>query len=111
MALQNGARDADVPHHGDGDDQTVETSLNEEQADCLLEHSARLRSLKQAQDVFKEMRGALGASLMETVRRVMHTGRKRFTTLVQGDKNVLQEMHAGLEAEEAIYRRDRVAFQ
>ncbi|MDA8583720.1 hypothetical protein N9L68_05785 [bacterium] len=26
-ALQNGARDADVPHHGDGDDQSVKASL------------------------------------------------------------------------------------
>ena len=57
------------------------------------------------------MGGALVASLMETVRRVMHTGRERFTTLVQVDENVLQEMHAGLEAEEAICRRDRFAFQ
>ena len=77
----------------------------------MLEHSARLRSLKQAQDLFKEMCGALGASLMETVRRVMYVERKRFATMVQVDENVLQEMHAGLEAEEAIYRRDRVEFQ
>lgn len=38
-------------------------------------------------------------------------GTKRFTTLMRGDENVLQEMRAGLEVEEAIYRRDRVEFQ
>ena len=31
--------------------------------------------------------------------------------MVQVDDHVLQETHAGLEAEEAIYRRDRVEFQ
>ena len=48
---------------------------------------------------------------MEAVRRVMHTERERFTRLVQSHENVLQEMRAGLEAEEAIYRRDRFEFQ
>ena len=90
-ALQNGVRDADVPHHGDGDVQTAKASMNEEQADSVLEHSTRLRSLKQAQDIFKELGGALGASLMETVSRVMHTENKRFNTRLRGDENVLQE--------------------
>jgi len=90
-ALQNGVRDADVPHHGDGDVQIAKASMHEEQADSVLEHSTRLRSLKQAQDIFKELGGALGASLMETVSRVMHTETKRFTTLLRGDENVLQE--------------------
>ena len=110
-AHHNGACDVDVPPHGDGDDQIREASLNDEQADSVLGHSARLRSLKQAQDIFKELGGALGASLMEAVSRVMHTETKRFTTLMKGDENVLQEMRAGLEAEEAIYRRERVEFQ
>ena len=85
--------------------------MNDEQADSVLGHSARLRSLKQAQDIFKELGGALGASLMEAVSRVMHTETKRFITLMQGDENVVQEVRAGLEAEEAISRRERVKFQ
>ena len=44
-ALQKGARDADVPHHGDGDVQIAKASTNEEQADAALGHSTRLRSL------------------------------------------------------------------
>ena len=40
--LQNGARDADVSRHGDGDDQIAKASLNAEQADSVLEHSTRL---------------------------------------------------------------------
>ena len=61
--------------------------------------------------MFKDVGGAVGASLMDTVSRVTHNGTKRFTTLMRGDENVLQEMRAGLEAEEAIYRRERVEFQ
>ena len=58
------------------DEQSAETSLNEEQADYLLEHSARLRSLKQVQDLFKDMGGALGVPLMVIVFRVMQIERK-----------------------------------
>ena len=79
------------PHHGDGDVQTAIASMNEEQADSVLEHSTRLRSLKQAQDIFKEVGGSMGASLMETVSRVMHIENKRFNTLFRSDVNVLQE--------------------
>ena len=44
---------------------------------------------------------------MEAVSRAMHTETKRLTTLLRGDENVLQEMRAGLEAEEATYRREK----
>ena len=110
-AIQNNASDADVSRHGDGDAQIVKLSLDAEQADAAVEHSNRLRSLKHAQDIFKDVGGALGASLLDTVGRVMHTETKRFNILMRGDEKVLQEMRAGLEAEEAMYRRGRREFQ
>ena len=109
--LKHGVPEVDVPHHGDGDDQMRKESLNGEQADAVIEHSTRLQSLKQAQDIFKEVGGALGASLNDTVRRVIHTEIKRFNERMRADKGVCQELRAGLEAEEACYRRARVEFQ
>ena len=47
---------------------------------------------------------------MEAVSRVTPAETQRFTTRLRGDENVLQEMRAGLEAEEAIYRRERLEF-
>ena len=110
-AIQKHASDADVSRHGDGDAQTVKLSLDAEQADVAVEHSNRLRSLKQARDIFKDIGGALGASLLDTVGRVMHTETKRINILMRGDQKVLQEMRAGLAAEEAMYRRGRLEFQ
>ena len=110
-AIQNHASDADVSRHGDGDAQTVKLSLDAEQADVAVEHSNRLRSLKQARDIFKDIGGALGASLLDTVGRVMHTETKRFNILMRGEEKVLEEMRAGLEAEEAMFRRGRLEFQ
>ena len=48
---------------------------------------------------------------MDTVNRVMNTETKRFTTIMRCEENVVQEMHAGLKAEEALYRRERLEFQ
>ena len=102
---------ADVSSHGDGDDQIMKATLNADQADSLLGHSTRLRSLKQAQDIFKDLGGVLGVSLRDTLSRVMHNETKRFNTLMRCDDTVLKEMRAGLEAEEEQYRRERLEFQ
>ena len=110
-AVQNNASDADVSRHGDGDAQMVMLGLDAEHADIALEHSNRLRSLRHAQDIFQDIGGPLGASMLDTVSRVMHTETKRFNTLMRGEEKVHQEMRAALEAEEAIYRRDRLEFQ
>ena len=86
-------------------------SLNDEQADPVIDHSPRLRSLKQAQEILKVVGGASGASLHNTVNRVIRSETKRFNTRMRADKGVCQEVRAGLEAEEACYRRARVEFQ
>ena len=109
-ALQNGG-DADVSHHGDGDDKTATTTPNLEQSASLLEHSSRLRSLKHATEIFKELGGTMGASLRDTVSRVMEKETRRFTRLLREDDTVLQEMRAGLDAEEAQFQRQRLEFQ
>ena len=43
--LKHGVPEVDVPHHGDGDDQMRTGSMNEEQADKVIEHSTRAQSL------------------------------------------------------------------
>ncbi len=105
-----------TPHHGDGDVGEVVArdpgeSLSAEQADALLGHSSRLQALDQAKGILDGLGGALGASLGETVSRVMRVETKRFRERMQGDALVDKEMRASLEAEEARYRRERLHFQ
>ena len=76
----------------------------------MLEQSARLRSLKHARDIFKDMGGVLGASLVDTVNRVMSAETKRASALV-GSEKVYHELRAGLEVEEATFRQARLEFQ
>ena len=65
-------------NHGDGDDQMRRESLTDAQAGAVIEHSSRLRSLRQAQEIFTDIGGALGASLNDTVNKVIHLESKRF---------------------------------
>ena len=77
--------EVDAPRHGDGGDQTRKASLNDEQADAAIEQSNRLRSLKQAIQLFKEVGGSLGASLTDTVDHVLHIEHKRFSIMMRAD--------------------------
>ena len=105
-----------VPHHGDGDVGEVVArdpgeSLSAEQADALLGHSSRLQALDQAKGILNGLGGSLGASLRDTVSRVIRVETKRFRARMHGDALVAKEMRASLEAEEARYRSDRLRFQ
>ena len=100
-------RDSD----GGDDGANVKRSLSGELADAFVEHSARLRSLKEAQDIFKDIGGTMGASLKDTVSRVMHMETKRIATRMRGDERVYQDLRTWLEAEEESFRRERLAFQ
>ena len=51
-----------APHHGDGDDQMKKENLSNEQADAVIEKKSRLRFLRHAQEILKEVGGATGAS-------------------------------------------------
>ena len=102
---------SDPPNHGDGDGQMRKERLTDAQAGAVIEHSSRLRSLRQAQDIFTEIGGALGASLNDTLNRVISSEQKRFGAMMRCDAAVCQEVFAGLQAEEASMRRARVEFQ
>ena len=111
-------------HHGGGDESSRHgdggvissvvprgESLSAEQATSLLEHSGRLQSLQQAKDILKNLGGALGDSLTNTVDRVIHGETKKYRQRIRGDALVDKEMRASLEAEEKRYRHQRAEFQ
>ena len=91
--------------HGDG------VGLSVEQADVVIEHSVRLNSLKEAKGLVANVRGVVGASLTDTLNRVMHMETKRFNKRNRTDPAVQQEMKALIDAEETKFRRDRADLQ
>ena len=93
---------------GDGGRET----LSGEQAYVLLQHSTRLQSLEQAKKIVKGFGGSLGDSLSVTMDHVMHTEMKRYRQRVSGCSAVVEkELRESLEAEEELYRKQRVALQ
>ena len=59
----------------------------------------RLTSLKEAKALLGNIGGVVGASLTNTVNRVMHMETKRFNKRNRTDPAVQQEMKALLDAE------------
>ena len=97
--LKHGELGKDVPYRGCGSDQMDEESLSVRQADAAIEHTNRVRSLRNAQDIVKKMGGSLGASLNDTLNRVINREQKRFKAMMRSDAEVCQEVFQGLEAE------------
>ena len=86
--LNHGELEKDVPHRGCGSNQMEEESLSVTQADAAIEHSTRVRSLKHAQDIVKKVGGALGASLNDTLNRVINFEHKRFYAMMRCNSEV-----------------------
>ena len=105
-----GGDDTVATSHGDGGGGDGE-SLSVEQVSTLHEHSARFQSLQEAKRILESIGGALGASLSNTVGKVMHNEQKRFRQRIDGDAAVEKAMRTTAEAEEAEARRQRAEFQ
>ena len=88
-----------------------EESFSVTQDDAAIEHTHRVRSLRQAQNIVRDVGGVVGAALNDTLSRVISSEQKRFGAMMRSDAAVCQEVFAGLEAEEALMRRARVEFQ
>ena len=65
-----------------------EESLSVTQGDTAIEHTNRVRSLRNAQDTVKEVGGAWGASLNDTLNRVINREQKRFKAMMRSDAEV-----------------------
>ena len=105
------AADKDAQHHGGGGTALGKSeTLDEEVLDMTFEQTTRLRQLKEADAIFKELGGALGVSLRNTVSQVVNSENKRFVVLMKQDKRVCSELYEGMQAEEARYRLARVDY-
>ena len=77
----------------------------------MIEQSARMGILHEAKKVIANLGGAVGASLINTVNRVIHWESKRFKELNNNDPEVLRCMQRVLDAEEEKMRRDRAELK
>ena len=108
-------------HHGNGEGQSgasgeicihgVGATLSEDQVSDLQEQSSRFQTLHQAETLCKEVSGAVGVQLCETIQRVRRREEKSFHHRIQGNAAVDKAMRDMAQAEEAAARRQRADFQ
>ena len=105
-----------LDHRGNGGasatSEIAREALSVEQADSLLGHCSMIEALQQAKDlVGGAVGGPVGASLQNTLGKVMHDARKKFDQRMRGDAAVAAELRAVVEEDEAVCKRERVEFQ
>ena len=113
------AADEDAQNHGDGAQNhgdgglasAVLETMDEEDVDILVEQSTKLRTLRAASKLFKDMGGVLGDSLRNTVSSVIHGETKRLAANQRVPEIVSKELMQGLQAEEATFRIARMQHQ
>lgn len=86
-------------------------SLDDQQAEHVIQESFRMRSLQEALQLFRNMGDQVGASLASTVALVLHKTQKRHKALSQEDAVVHDELRAVLKDEQAEVCRARLAFK
>ena len=104
-----------LDHRGNGGasatSEIAREALSVEQANTLLTHCNMLEAIQHAKDIVGSVVGGpVGASLENTLGRVMHDERKKFNQRVRGDAAVAAELRAVVTEEEARYRRERADF-
>jgi hypothetical protein len=103
--------DKDAQHHGHGATALVEVeTVDEDVIELSFKQNKTLRQLRDADGIFKDMGGILGASLRNTLAKVVHAEEKTFAEHMKQNPKVLAELEGGLREEEARMREARVEY-
>ena len=93
--------DTDAQHHGHGATALAEVeTVDEEVSELSFKQNKTLRQLKDADVIFKEAGGVLGASLRNTLSSVVHAEEKKLAAHMKGHPKVTAELVEGFRAEE-----------
>ena len=98
----------DAGHHGHG--ATEVGTVDEDVIELSFKQNRTLRQLREADALFKDVGGVLGASLRNTLSNVIHAEEKRFASHMHGHPKVIRDLQEGLRAEEMRMREARVEY-
>ena len=103
--------DTDAQHHGHGATALAEVeTVDEDVIELSFKQNKTLRQLRDADAIFKDVGGVLGASLRNTLSSVVHAEEKKFAAHMKGNPRVIAELEDGLRAEEKRMREARVEY-
>ena len=84
--------------------------MDEEAIELSFKQNQTLRQLRDADAIFKEVGGVLGASLRNTLSSVVHAEEKKFSAHMKGNPQVMAELEEGLRADEKRMVQKRVEY-
>ena len=109
---QDHGNGADAQQHGDGATPLAEVeTVDEDAIELTFTQSKTLRLLRDADVIFKDIGGIVGASLRNTLANVVHKEGKSFAAQMKHDPKVTADLARGIMAEEAHMAEARVEFK
>ena len=112
--------DTDVEHHGNGADAqdhgngatalALVKTVDEGAVELTFKQGARLRHLRNADVIFQRISGSVGASLRNTLAKVVYAEGKSFAAQMKQNPKVTADLAGGIRAEEARMRDARVEY-
>ena len=103
--------DTDAQHHGHGATALAEVeTVDEDVIELSFKQNKTLRQLRDADAIFKDVGGVLGASLRNTLSTVVYAEEKKFAAHMKGNPRVTAELEEGIRAEEKRMREARVEY-
>ena len=109
---QHHGNGADAQHHGNGATALTEVeTVDEDAIELTFKQDKKLRQLRDADVIFKDIGGTLGASLRNTLANVVHAESKSFAAQMKQDPKVTADLARGIMAEEARMEDARVEYK
>ena len=85
--------------------------MDEDAIELTFKQDKKLRQLRDADVIFKDIGGTLGASLRNTLANVVHAESKSFAAQMKQDPKVTADLARGIMAEEARMEDARVEYK
>ena len=108
---QHGDGAGDAVHGDEATNRDDGPSLSMEDSSMVLVENDRMKSLEEMRKKAADLHDSVGASLQNTLKKIIHDERKRFTKRHSKNPEVLQSMRKSAEKEEQLAQKSRLQYR
>ena len=108
---QHGDGAGDAVHGDEATNRVDGPSLSMEEVSMVLVENDRMKTLENMRKTAADLHDSVGASLQNTLKKVIHEQRKRFTKRHSKNPEVLQSMRISAAKEEELAQKSRLQYR
>ena len=108
---QHGDGAGDAVHGDEATNRVDGPSLSMEEVSMVLVENDRMKTLENMRKTAADLHDSVGASLQNTLKKIIHDERKRFTKRHSKNPEVLQSMRKSAAKEEQLAQKSRLQYR